>query len=83
VTAPKTKWRGSLALRILSYAILGTAVITTVDDLFRRTEILVPRDMGILLGNGNLFLLGLVTSVVATTLHKLEGRLDKIEEKGD
>ena len=71
-----------LPLRVLAYAILAGGLVGTAAEFFTRPEMAIPQDMGIVLGNGALVLLGLVASAVATVLRNLDMRLDRIERQG-
>jgi hypothetical protein len=72
-----------LPLRLLAYVILAGGLVLTAADFFTRPEMAIPTDMGVVLGNGALVLLGLVTSMIASVLRNLEKRLDKIERQSD
>lgn len=69
-------------LSALAYIILAGGVVSTGFDFYNRPEMAIPQDLGIVLGNGALVLLGLVASAVATVLRSLEMRLDRIERQG-
>jgi hypothetical protein len=72
-----------LPLRVLAYAILAGGLVGTAAEFFTRPEMAIPQDLGRVLGNGALVLLGLVTSMIASVLKNLEMRLDKIERQSD
>jgi hypothetical protein len=48
----RTEKRGSFVLRVFAYIILAGGAISTAQDFLGRAEFLVPRDMGIVIGNG-------------------------------
>jgi hypothetical protein len=72
-----------LPLRVLAYAILAGGLVGTAAEFFTRSEMAIPQDLGRVLGNGALVLLGLVTSMIAGVLRNLEKRLDEIERQSD
>jgi hypothetical protein len=67
------------AISLLGYLILATGLLGGAIYYYTRFRYLLPQDMGIVLGNGALVLLGCVTTAVATVLRKLERRLDQID----
>lgn len=69
----------SLPIKILGYAILTLGVFGTADYYVTSIIYSYPQNMGIVVGNSAMILLGLVTTAVASCLKNLEGRLDKIE----
>ncbi len=69
------------ALRALAYLILAGGLVGAAADFFNRPEVAIPTDMGVVIGNGALVLLGLVTSAIASVLRNFEKRLDKIERQ--
>ena len=69
----------SFALRVFGYIILALGLGGTANDHITRYFYSFPQNMGIVLGNGAICLLGLVTISVATSIKKLERRLDLLE----
>jgi hypothetical protein len=79
----RTAKRTSYPVRLFAYVILAGGVISTAADFFNRPEFSIPTDMGIVIGNGALILLGLATWAIATSLESVEKRLERIENKSD
>jgi hypothetical protein len=63
------------------YLILAVGIVSIGFDLHRRVEWWVPQDMGMVLSEGALILLGLIAQTIGQTIRKLEKRLDAIEAK--
>ncbi len=77
-----TRGPNSFPVRVFAYIILVGGVISTAFDVYNRPEVAMPADLGIVIGNAALILLGLVTSAIASVLKNLETRLDRIERQG-
>jgi hypothetical protein len=73
----------SFPVRVFAYVILAGGILSTAADFFTRPEFAVPTNMGVVIGNTALVLLGLVASSVGSVLKSLETRLDKLERRFD
>jgi hypothetical protein len=63
---------------ILAFGVFGTAVYSITGFQYSLPQEM-GKDIGIALGNGAIVLLGCATSAVASSLKKLERRLDQLE----
>jgi hypothetical protein len=63
------------------YLILAGGIISIGFDIHQRVEWMVPTDMGVVVGEGTLILLGLIAQTIGQSLRKIEARLDQIEAK--
>ena len=77
MATPKTF---SWDLRLLGYLIFACGASGFVIDYVTRIRYSLPQNMGIVLGNGALTLLGLITYVAAKHLQNLDKRLSRIED---
>ena len=68
----------SFPILIFGYLILALGVFGTADYYVTNILYSYPQNMGIILGNSAITLLGLVTAAVAKCLKNLEERLDGI-----
>lgn len=66
-------------MKVFGYVILVLGALGFLEYFITNYLYLLPQNMGIVLGNGAIVLLGLVTLAIAKCLDHLEGRLDKIE----
>jgi hypothetical protein len=73
----------SFPVRVFAYVILAGGILSTAADFFTRPEFAVPTNMGVVLGNGALVLLGLVAWAIACVLKSLETQLDRLERRID
>jgi hypothetical protein len=62
------------------YVIFAFGVLSTGIDFHARIYRSFPLDMGIVLGNCALLLLGLTAQVIAQSIRKLERRLERIDQ---
>jgi len=63
------------------YLILAAGFISVGFDLYGRVEWRVPTDMGTVVGETALILLGLIAQTIGQCLRRLETRLDEVEAK--
>ena len=70
---------GSFWIFALSYFAFAGGVAGTAAEYYSRYVFLFPFDMGIIIGNSAILLLGLIARVVAQSVQKMEHRLDAIE----
>jgi hypothetical protein len=63
----------------LSYFAFAGGIAGTAAEYYSRYIYLFPFDMGIVIGNCALLLLGLIARVVAQSVQRMEQRLDAIE----
>ncbi len=61
------------------YLILMTGVISVGFDLYGRVEWAAPNDMGVVVGEAALILLGLIAQTIGQCLRRLEMRLDEFK----
>jgi hypothetical protein len=71
---------GVLPIRILGYLVLAAGLGGMAIDYIARLQYSAPQNMGIVLGNSALALVGCVTWALATALQKVERRLDELEQ---
>jgi hypothetical protein len=64
------------------YLILAPVIMNVGFDLHRREEWWLPQDMGTVVGEVALILLGLIAQTIGQSIRKLEKRLDEIDAKG-
>jgi hypothetical protein len=69
------------SLQVAGYIILAAGLSGTALDYIFRYFYSFPQNMGIVLGNSAIVLLGCVTWMAATSIKKLERRLDLLEGK--
>ena len=69
----------SRGVRLFGYMIFGWGILSTATDVVSRFQFFFPQNMGIVLANGAILMIGLVAITVATALRGLGERLDKIE----
>ena len=65
---------------IVGYVIFAYGVTSTVVDFVARAQFAFPRNMGIIIGNGAITIVGLVAVIIAKCLMKLEERVHNIEQ---
>ena len=70
---------GSWWVRVFGYGILACAALGYVDYFAMSILYSYPQNMGIVLGNSALALLGLVTTQIGACLKSLEERLERLE----
>ena len=70
-------------IRLFGYVILAFGVSSMAVYYIGEFLYSLPRNMGIVLGNGALTLLGCVTLAVADSLKKFERRLEQLERTKD
>jgi hypothetical protein len=58
---------------------LVAGIMNVGFDLYDRAKWLVPRDMGLVVGEGAFLFMGLLAIIVGQSLRKIEKRLDEIE----
>ncbi len=63
------------------YLIFAAGIMNIGFDLHSRDEWLVPRDMGIVVGEAALILMGCLAQIIGRSIQKLEKRLDEIDAK--
>ena len=63
------------------YLILAAGILSVGFDLHRRVQWVVPTDMGVVVGEAALILLGLIAQTFGQSLRRLEARLDEFEAK--
>ncbi|MGH6727919.1 MAG: hypothetical protein ACREB8_15455 [Pseudolabrys sp.] len=63
------------------YLILAAGIMNVGFDLYGRAEWYVPTNMGTVVGEAALILLGLIAQTIGQSIQKLEQRLDEIEAK--
>jgi len=63
------------------YLILAAGVMNVGFDLYGRAEWSVPTNMGTVVGEAALLLLGLIAQTIGQSIRKLEQRLNEIEAK--
>jgi TRAP-type C4-dicarboxylate transport system permease small subunit len=71
---------GSQWVRLFGFLIFGWGILSTIADFASRMLYSFPLEMGIVLGNGAILLVGLVAITAAKALKNLEERLDRIED---
>ncbi len=75
----KMQKKDSWKLALCGYIILGLGISGFASDYFTRLQYSLSGDMGIVLGDGAITLLGIITVTIAKCLKNLEQRLDRIE----
>ena len=70
---------GSSVLRFFGYAIFVFGTLSMIQYVTFQIWYSISPDMGIVLGNGAILLIGLVTLSVASCLRTLERRIDRLE----
>jgi len=63
------------------YVILAVGVVGWSLDLYSRNVWSYPFDIGLVIGNSALCLLGLTAQIIAQSIQRLEKRLDGIEAR--
>ena len=66
---------------VFGYLILAAGVMNVGFDLYGRVEWYVPTDMGTVVGEAALILVGLISQTIGQSIRKIEKRLDEIEAK--
>ncbi|MEA2987089.1 MAG: hypothetical protein QOD94_3343 [Alphaproteobacteria bacterium] len=64
---------------MIGYVVLAGGITSTAQDIVSRIMFSAPLNMGIVIGNGALLLLALVTLLAAKYFKILEDRLSKLE----
>lgn len=62
------------------YLILAGGIISVGFDLYHRVQWEVPTDMGVVVGEAALILLGLIAQTIGQSLRRLEIRLDEMRQ---
>ncbi len=70
---------GAGVVRLFGYILFAYGLVSTLLYLIFQIRYSIGPDMGIVLGNGAITLIGLVALSVATCLVQLEKRLDRLE----
>ena len=72
---------GSSVLRFFGYTIFVFGTLSMVQYVTFQIWHSISPDMGIVLGNGAILLIGLVSLSVASCLRTLERRIDRLEDE--
>lgn len=70
----------SRGVLIAGYIVFALGIGNTVADFVSRIEFSFPLNIGIVIGNSAIMLIGLVSLIVGRCLKRLEERLDELEQ---
>jgi hypothetical protein len=74
-------YHGSRRVLIAGYALFVFGALSTIVDHLAWLQFSFPRNLGVIIGNGAVMLLGLLAIIIADSLKRLEGRLNRLEEQ--
>jgi hypothetical protein len=63
------------------YLVFAAGIVNIGFDLYGRVEWSVPQDMGIVVGEAALLLVGCLAQIIGQSIRKLEKRLDEIDTR--